>query len=327
MAIFTINFRLYGAADALADADALPTIEVTNPTTAETIVAAGSAMTQAAGDTGHYTYALTYGGAEAADTIIENQTYEYTVSYVYNTGNFTVDDMFASGTATAGESTLTATYNDLMTAIQDAYKDFTDAALLARMIKEAYLMFLYPPDVLGKGSHVWSFLSPSATLTLEANDYDYDLPATFGGIVGNQIVLQSTTDYYDPVRIVTPEQIHRMRLGVSTTSVPNYAAVQPKPFVAGTGSRWELIVYPTPDATYTAGYRFNVNPDAVVAGEYPIGGPQHALTIRAACRAKAEQKRSGGARGHYYLEFVDCLRASIQQDEIYMGYNTPEVVW
>ena len=300
----------------------------------------------------------------------------------------------------AGESTLSPLYADLVTAIQDAFPDLTDTALLARLIKEAYLMFLYPADVLGKGSHTWSFLSPSTTLstieeystgtvdvtdgdatvelsggtwpswaesatiaitdddgdeheftveertdndtielaeewdgdtdtglsyTIHYHPADYDLPASFGGLIGEQIVLESTDEYYPPMKVISPEQIQRFRLGYSTASTPRYAAIQPKAFVSATGSRWELLIFPEPDDDYTARYRYNVNPDAVASGQYPIGGAQHALTIRAACRARAEMKMGGGVRGHYFAEFADCLKASIQQDEGFkaknLGYN------
>ena len=223
--------------------------------------------------------------------------------------------------ASAGESTLSPVYADLVTAIQDAFPDLTDAALLARLIKEAYLMFLYPPDVLGKGSHAWSFLSPTATLAISEGDDDYDLPASFGGLIGEQIALESTDEYYPPMKVISPEQIQRFRLGYSTASTPRYAAIQPKAFVSATGSRWELLIFPEPDDDYTARYRYNVNPDAVASGQYPIGGAQHALTIRAACRARAEMKMGGGVRGHYFAEFADCLKASIQQDEGFKAKN------
>jgi len=318
------------------DLDAVPRLSssdtpyygVKNTSTGTVIVDDNTAMTWLSD--GYYYYDITVDAEANPDHADPSTQYTYSVEWTLNDITQFYVDSETTEALTAGEPTTTPTYADLQTAIQDAFKDMTDVNLLSRMIKEGYLMFLYPPDVAGKGSHVWSFLSPSTTLSLTASDYDYDLPAAFGGLVGSQLVLESASDAYDPVRIVTPEQIHRLRLGSSSDSgVPQWAAVEPKAFVAATGTRWQMVFWPTPDASYTARYRYNVNPDAVASGEYPIGGAQHAATIRAACRAKAEQLRSGGARGHYYLEFVDCLRASISQDEQFKNWNGPvtEAAW
>ena len=104
MSTYQIIYRTSDAAGNPADADATPTITVTNPTTGVGIVAALTSMDH--DDTGVYSYTLTYGAAEAADTIIDDQTYQYVVNYDFGGTAIEVTDAFDSETPAIGLITL-----------------------------------------------------------------------------------------------------------------------------------------------------------------------------------------------------------------------------
>jgi len=324
MATHTITVRTYDGGGSLADLDDTPTIGVENTSTANEIVADGTDMTRAS--TGTYTYELTFGSAEDTYTVTYGTTYTYTTVMVYAGNTYTKTEDFTTRASTAATSTLERDYDELVTAVSTEFPEYTGAEY--DIIRDGYMLFLYPPEVTVGGvvvsSHQWSFLSPNATLSVSEDDYDIDLPAAFGGLVGNQILISSTTQWYQPIRVVTPEEIEGWRLGTDISSSPKRAAVRPKEFTPATGMRWELILDPTPDDDYTLLYRYNVNPDAVATGVYPIGGVQHAQTIKAAVLAAAELRALGG-HGNYYEAFLRRVQSSVRQDMRFKSANLGQI--
>jgi hypothetical protein len=396
MATHTITVRTYDGGGSLADLDADPTIGVVNTSDDNEIVADGTDMTHAS--TGVYTYELTFGAAEAADTVTYGTTYTSTTVMVYAGNTYTKTEDFTTRASTAATSTLERDYDELVSVVSTEFPEYTGQEY--DIIRDGYMLFLYPPEVTVNGvivaSHQWSFLSPTATLNtiteystgtvtvveddatvtlasgtwptwvdddsviiitdgagdthtcsvssrtdgtyielasawsetgaaglsyvIHYHPYDNDLPAAFGGLVGNQILISSTTEWYQPIRIVTPEEIEGWRLGTDITSSPKRAAVRPKEFTPATGMRWELILDPTPDDDYTLQYRYNVNPNAVATGVYPIGGVQHAQTVKAAVLAAAELRALGG-HGNYYEAFLRRLQSSVRQDMRFRSAN------
>ena len=307
----------------------------------------------------------------------------------------------------AGEPTTTASYTDLVTEIQDAFPDVVSAAKLARIIKNGYTMFLYPPEVIVNGRPIsgykWTWISPGATLntiveystgtvtvlegdaTVEldggtwpswANDdatiiitdgaladhsftvaertdalnielasdwtgagavglaYEihyhpdiYDLPAAFGGLVGaiNVISTESVTTFFPPLLIRSADQVIQYAIAESQAGAPRYASIIPAEFAGATGQRYTIGLWPRPDLNYALAYMYNVNLDAMVAGQYHPGGPQNANTVKACCRAAAELLQSGGALGTHYQLAMQALATSIAHDmdmqERNRGYN------
>ena len=97
-----------------------------------------------------------------------------------------------------------------------------------------------------------------------------------------------------------------------------------------TGQRFEIMLYPTPDAAYVLNYRKVILPQMLVDTTltHPYGGMIHAETIEASCVAIVEMQdndKRGGKRLWDY--FLTRLSASIQADkkicgQEQFGYNS-----
>jgi len=320
MSTYTLYFHLYDAGGSLTDADSTPVLSdetgsfgLRNASTENVIVADGTAMTKVS--TGTYKYVLTYGDAEAADTVTRSTTYAYAVEYVYLGNTYWHEETFTTPASAEATSNLEKDYEDMVSAVNTHFPEYTGSE--DAIVQDGYLLFLYPPEVdvngVRVGSYQWSFLSPVTTLTTTADDYDYDCDAAFGGLVGNAMFIDSDT-WRPPITVVSPEEIETWRLGSDATGVPKRVAVRPKEFQPSSGQRWEMVFHPTPDDEYTIRYRYNVNPGAIASGLYALGGLQHTATIRAACLAVAEQ-RALGQNGPLYAAFLRRLQASIAQDQ------------
>jgi hypothetical protein len=182
------------------------------------------------------------------------------------------------------------------------------------IIQSGYRNFLVPPPVdIARNSHEWSFLRPVTTLATVAEQGDYELPAGFVG-VKDYITYPSDTGY-GPIQLVGETEIRRFRQrsGGSNTGKPRLAAVRPKSTTHTTEPKWELMLWPIPDAVYTLSYE-NITGSLRLSdtNQYPLGGDFHAETIRQSVLAMAEREASGG-RDHYEY-FLERLRASILAD-------------
>jgi hypothetical protein len=143
-------------------------------------------------------------------------------------------------------------------------------------------------------------------------DY-YDLPVNFGGLVGDRVFIASA-QYYPPIPVRSVDEVAEYYLADQNPGVPRYACVMPADFVAATGQRYQMGLWPIPDDDYAIGYRYNVNLDAIAAGEYSAGGPLVARALKACCKAEAELLESGGAPGHYYQLAMQALAGAIAHD-------------
>jgi len=341
---------------------------------------------------GRYYYDIVLAAVEAPPVAAFSTNYTYSVEWTLGG----VTDFSVLTYTTEAErvaASLTPLYADLVLAITDAFPDCTDSGKQDRIIKSAYTMLLYPPEVMVEGRRIggykWNWMSPldsfntvveyktgtveavlgdveitltggtwpdwvadGATLiitdalgadhsftvsertgadTLDLTsawdhadedtmsyeihyhpDY-YELPAAFGGLVGERMWIMSTI-YYPPLLVRTFEQIAPYALAVQTPGIPRYAAIVPAEYVAATGQRYQVDLWPTPDTDYAIGYQYNVNLDAVAAGEYPAGGPQCAQAMKACCKAQAELLQAGGAAGHYYQLALQELASAIAHD-------------
>ncbi|MEE8607817.1 MAG: hypothetical protein V3S55_09440 [Nitrospiraceae bacterium] len=151
-------------------------------------------------------------------------------------------------------------------------------------------------------------------------DGDYNLPVNFGGIVGPTMSFDATTGFA-PIDITSESRINRLRQDnrVTQTFRPRLAAVRPIS-AAGSfssdGTRWELMLWPIPDAVYTLHFRYLVAVDepATESGILP-GGMFHAETIMASCLAIAETMLEPAPRVRLRHEaFMQRLTASVSMD-------------
>jgi hypothetical protein len=157
-----------------------------------------------------------------------------------------------------------------------------------------------------------------------ASDGDYQLPDDFAGIIGDLTYEPNVT--YVPIRVTGEGQIRVQRMkSANATGRPYCAAVRPKALVAGEGQRFELMLYPKPDAAYVLTYQYRANPSKISASQYPYGGMMHAETLMASIFAAAAL-RLDDRRTERWDYFIERLAASIRIDEDtsgdYFGYNS-----
>ena len=197
-------------------------------------------------------------------------------------------------------------------------------AEIEAILNSGYRQFLTPPPLPGEQmSHEWSFIKPTTTLALVANDYDYTLPDDFGGIIG--CFHWDTSNLWPAIEERTPQQILEMRQGSTTTGRPLYFAIRPRYSDGTSGQRFEAIFYPTPDAAYTLTYHYVALLLKLSASyPYPFGGMAHAETILESCLAIAEE-RMDDAKAVHAQKWIERLVASVNSDRRrapeFMGYN------
>lgn len=226
------------------------------------------------------------------------------------------------------ESTLSLTYTDLLrsVAVLMGYDDdavVADASALAtangkecdRYVQDGYAQFLTPPRIQDeRESYIWSFLTAYGSLSLTvAGGYDYDAPDDFGSLAEPMT--------YAPTSVVRgPELrdeglIRNLRTQSAATGQPTLMAVRVKAATLTGGQRWEFLFWPTPDATYTLTYPYNVLAGELTATNlYPLGGSLHGRTIRQFARAKAELLGLRVSKGPEYEEAMSLLESSISAD-------------
>lgn len=174
--------------------------------------------------------------------------------------------------------------------------------------------FYYPEPLDGERyGHQWSFLKPITTLTTKATDNDYDLPDDFAMLDGSMTYSVAAGTFFQPIEEVGEHQVrYKQQQGVSSGR-PTLVAIRPKGFDGDKGSRYEAILWPTPDAAYVITYRYSINPaDMEDDSTLPYGGAPHAQTLIEACLAEVEMHQ--GKAGLHTEQFYRLLRGSVAQD-------------
>lgn len=180
-----------------------------------------------------------------------------------------------------------------------------------RVIASGLRKFYWPRPAEGQPQHEWTFLRKSATLSLAAADYAYDLPDDFVSMVGAPVVEDKQGGAIDSV---SAEEMLAMRARRDISGIPKCYAIFPVSVDPTVGTRNEIQVYPTPDAAYTLTYRYRFEPEGLNATKlYPYGGEVHGETIQAAVLCALENI-NGDYAGVHSQEFVRQLSASVQID-------------
>lgn len=149
------------------------------------------------------------------------------------------------------------------------------------------------------------------TFTLTA-DGNYRLPDDFGGIEG-PLTFTSGTNRPD-IEMRGEPQIRQLRQRGSVTGRPRHGAVRPVAFDPTLGQRYELMLYPTPNAHYELAYTTNVLPDKLTTtNKYPYGGMIHGNAILESCLAVAEAEANDGEREHRE-RYKSLLASSVRKD-------------
>jgi len=156
------------------------------------------------------------------------------------------------------------------------------------------------------------------TFTIDWDNY-YTLPDGYGGIDG-PLTYEANTGYR-VIQIIGEAQLRAYRM-YTQSGYPAYAAIRPLSFVAATGQRYAMELYPTPGGVYTLTYRQVVLPDTIsTAALYHRGGAIHAETVLASCIAIADQRYNEGQAQISFALYQQRLQQSIANDSKLNGPN------
>lgn len=189
----------------------------------------------------------------------------------------------------------------------------------------AALSRFYYPDVDGRGfSHSWSFLkNPRATVHLETDNHEVDMPEDFGGLLGQPYVLD--TNYMEFAITVSAEVRLKRASSPSASGRPMFCEIEPKRIKPGEPQGWRMVTWPKADQDYEVRIPYKILPQYLTGEKpYAYGGDNHAETLRAAVRASVENIVDGGP-GPFEAQFMKRMATSISQDRelrpTKLGYN------
>lgn len=188
-----------------------------------------------------------------------------------------------------------------------------EAALIGVMVQAGVRRVYYPPAINESTlAHEWSFLKPTATLAIVADDGDYDLPDDFGSLSG-ELHYPAEENRVSIARIALG-RILELRSRNDKNDAPVYAAIRYKESDGSGGQRQEILFWPEPSDDWTLSYSYEA-----YSGElsdtypYPLGGMQLAELYTESCLAVAEQRVNNEAGLHTQL-FQALLVDAIARD-------------
>lgn len=201
-----------------------------------------------------------------------------------------------------------------------------DRELVDSLIESGLRRFYYPKQA-GGVLYDWSFLRPQFRLLVNVGTNDYTMPAQFAGIEGN-LVHDKVDNMRLPVTKVSVDEINRLRgLNLQVASWPIHFAERAVESGGRTPTRWQVLIWPDPSATYILYGTYRVHPLAPNGAAQPFlyGGPEHGETIIEACLA-ATELHVDGMPGAHAQAFDECLQSSIAMDAVLhqpelLGYN------
>jgi len=195
--------------------------------------------------------------------------------------------------------------------------DNTQSTDFQDISERAQRQFYFPPSGNpDQPVYEWSFLRKTGSITLAAADTDYDMPDDFGGTILDKS-LSYSVDQIQPKKI--PEQeIRQLQSRAAANGYPLYYAVRAKTHTPTTGHRYEILLYPTPQAAHTGtlSFRYVAIPDTIGSSNiYPLGGAQYSEVLLASYLAAAEFKQDDDPNGPFQQKFKEMLTAAIRADE------------
>lgn len=194
---------------------------------------------------------------------------------------------------------------DAWSSVEQSDCDLVIAAGLSR--------FYWPTPAEGQPQHVWTFLRRVADISLAASTRSYELPEDFGGGATDMTFADGTGT--KPATQISEDRIRAMYSASIANGTPRYFAIRSRLATDTAGTAYDLLVAPIPDTVYAVQVRYSIIPPTLsLANPHPLGGPQHAQTIIAACLAAAEEKLDDTTDGVYGRKFAELLKISISLD-------------
>ena len=268
------------------------------------VVADGTAMTKVS--TGVYEYSF-----ESTDGVAYTAYVE--IVYSGNTYHFEVD---FEATETIEVGSLVTSYSDLRNRIaRFAFGQRTTTGLESAEVADiAACIQDGLRDVYS--AHKWSFLYPMPTITTTASQSLYDLPSGYDAMIGPLTFAYGASFYYPKIEVINEAEIRRKQATYSDAAAPQYAAIVTAEYDATTGSKRQLLLYPTPDAAYVLTAKMRLRPTAIDADNpYPLGAETLSPVIIEACLAAAERTLRDEVDGPHYLTYQRLLAAAIEIDK------------
>lgn len=143
----------------------------------------------------------------------------------------------------------------------------------------------------------------------------YDLPSDFGGLASPLVYQHSVGDYRLALEEASAEKVFDIWREDPDVGDTVYWAIVSAAFVTATGQRWKLILAPAPDEAMQVQYRYRALADVLSDdANYPLGGPLHVETIKAAAIADAEFVTSRTV-GFAENRFKELMTMSIDLDD------------
>lgn len=184
---------------------------------------------------------------------------------------------------------------------------------VADVINSGLRSFYWPN--LGEGRYSWSFMRKRATVTTTLGTATYRLVPdfegplegfTYGVGVGKRRVSR-----------VNEEEILALQGKNDQSGAPEYCALRAVPPEQGDQMLWEVVFYPTPDATYSLAYRYSVSPEELGdTNPYHLGGAAHSECVLEACLMAAEKTMlPEHGNGIHAERFQQLLQASVKIDQ------------
>ncbi len=190
------------------------------------------------------------------------------------------------------------------------------------VVQQGYRRKLYPhPTTKGEPAHAWTYLQPVNAIATVKGQSSYPLPDSFVGLLGNLTYLTATpgrdgqVTMPTQVEVVNDIQIRSALAANSNQAPPVYCSTRQIVGPGGGSVRWQLELYPIPDAAYTLSFSYLANPPKLSYQDpIPWCGPAHAETLRESCLSVAEARLEKPTNTHWML-FESLLAQSIRLDK------------
>lgn len=201
--------------------------------------------------------------------------------------------------------------------------DQTQSQKVKMALETGLRKFYLPPVLPGeKYAWEWSFLAPTAQMTLNPGQYQYDLPEDFSNLEQPFVYEPATTVMYPPIKIVSERQVMIFLQRTVAASMSTICCVRPKKLDESTGTRYEVLFWPVPDQAYGLTYTYSVAPHMLGSEvALPFGGQNNMQTIIEACLAAAEEVQ--GKAGLHSERFMEHMKASVSHDR---KINSPQTL-
>jgi len=193
---------------------------------------------------------------------------------------------------------------------------------------ETGLLWFYTCFSSTKGRHVWSFLQKEWIVDIVADDRIIALPDDFSALAG-EITFDYQSDDHS-LGVVDEGAMRSLYSKRHKTGTPQYASIRGRTPSEGNRSRYEMLLYPIPDAAKTLRLRYQVEPKSLSDDNpTPLGGSLHSITVLEACLAAAEKRMDPESSPGYHMQlFTQALESSIDADRALQRANEGEgAVW